>query len=483
MSQPTAYYPAYNFTQYQTSHPTTPLPAASVDSELFSISTSITEICTNLALIQRDDGALANQSVGFNQLQSGLTIGLAAPATNWATGKAYTVNATVYQSNSIYICAISHTSGTFATDLAAGDWILLINTGQYVTAASASATAAAASATSAAAAVGNMQATSATSVTIGSGAQTFTTQSGKFFTAGAFVTITSNANPTVNFMNAQITSYSGTTLVVNVQALGGSGAHTDWTISVSGSVGATGPQGSAGAGTGDMLKANNLSELANFATARTNLGLGSAALQANSFFNQTANNLSDVANAATAFSNIKQTGTSAATGVLQLATNAQAITGTDTALAVTCAGVAAAIAAHAGAINTYQNQNLTPTSVGISSVFKMSGLAGSITPGTSSTVLLVITGSVRPVSNTYSMVIKYGTGAAPASNAAVTGTSVGSTMTAIASVSTITMPFTLIGVATGLSLGTAYWIDIAGCSNDGSVDGLANVGITAVEIH
>ena len=173
MSQPTAYYPAYNFTQYQASHPNTPLPGASVDSELFSISTSITEICVNLALIQNSDGTLGNQTVGFNQLQSGLTIGLSTPATTWVTAHGYTVNNVVYQNNSLYICAISHTSTVFATDLAAGDWILFINTGQYVTAAAASATAAAGSATTAAgsataaAASATAAATSATAATAG----------------------------------------------------------------------------------------------------------------------------------------------------------------------------------------------------------------------------------------------------------------------------------------------------------------------------
>lgn len=49
--------------------------------------------------------------------------------------------------------------------------------------------------------------------------------------------------------------------------------------------------------------------------------------------------------AATAFAALKVTGTTAATGVLQLATNAEVITGTDTAKAATAAGVAAAIAA------------------------------------------------------------------------------------------------------------------------------------------
>lgn len=154
MSQPTAYYPVYNFTQYQAAHPSTPLPGASVDSELFSISESITEICLNLKMIQRDDGAIANNSIGYAQLQPGVSIGLALPATNWQSGVAYVINAIVYQSNSVYICAKSHTSGVFATDLAAANWTLLLNTGQYVAAAAASATAAANSASNAAASAG-----------------------------------------------------------------------------------------------------------------------------------------------------------------------------------------------------------------------------------------------------------------------------------------------------------------------------------------
>lgn len=53
-----------------------------------------------------------------------------------------------------------------------------------------------------------------------------------------------------------------------------------------------------------------------------------------------ANNLSDVGNAATAFGNIKQAATSSATGVVELATQAEAETRTDTARAVTPEGLA-----------------------------------------------------------------------------------------------------------------------------------------------
>ncbi len=43
-------------------------------------------------------------------------------ATAWTTTTAYVVNDYVTNSNSTYICETAHTSGTFATDLAAGKW-------------------------------------------------------------------------------------------------------------------------------------------------------------------------------------------------------------------------------------------------------------------------------------------------------------------------------------------------------------------------
>lgn len=41
---------------------------------------------------------------------------------NWVTSRGYSKGDTVYESNSLYICLTAHTSGTFATDLAALKW-------------------------------------------------------------------------------------------------------------------------------------------------------------------------------------------------------------------------------------------------------------------------------------------------------------------------------------------------------------------------
>lgn len=53
-----------------------------------------------------------------------------------------------------------------------------------------------------------------------------------------------------------------------------------------------------------LIAANNLSDLASAVTARTNLGLASAAVQPSTFFAQVANNLSDMANVVTALANL-----------------------------------------------------------------------------------------------------------------------------------------------------------------------------------
>jgi hypothetical protein len=90
-----------------------------------------------------------------------------------------------------------------------------------------------------------LKATSTSSVAIGIGEKTFTIQSGKQFAAGQFILIVDSADSD-NYMHGQVTSYTGTTLVVDVQDIGGSGTKTSWNVYVSGSRGAQGEGGSPG---------------------------------------------------------------------------------------------------------------------------------------------------------------------------------------------------------------------------------------------
>lgn len=119
-------------------------------------------------------------------------------------------------------------------------------------------TAAAASAASAAAIAGAFVGTSTTSLTIGSGSKTFTTQTGEQYTSGIWMTAVSQADPS-NYMFGQVTSYSGTTLILNVTFTGGSGTHADWNLSLAGPKGDIGPDGwpiAAAGGTVDAITAN-----------------------------------------------------------------------------------------------------------------------------------------------------------------------------------------------------------------------------------
>lgn len=46
----------------------------------------------------------------------------------WATGQSYAVNDYMVEAGATYVCMLTHTSGVFATDLAAGNWALFDNT-------------------------------------------------------------------------------------------------------------------------------------------------------------------------------------------------------------------------------------------------------------------------------------------------------------------------------------------------------------------
>lgn len=129
----------------------------------------------------------------------------------------------------------------------AGATVSASNAATSASEASSSEIAADASAVAAAASAAALQATSLTSLAIGTGATTFITQTGKQFAAGQWVLATSDADPT-NYMHGQITSYISSDLNVNVTNIGGAGTLADWTLTVAGTqggIGLTGPAGDA----------------------------------------------------------------------------------------------------------------------------------------------------------------------------------------------------------------------------------------------
>ena len=123
----------------------------------------------------------------------------------------------------------------------------------------------------------------------------------------------------------------------------------------------------------------------------------------------------------------------------------------------------------------------------------MLGLAGSITPRSSGNILIVVSGMIEPTgSGTTSGLgiayqISYGTGVAPSNQGALAGTQVGSVQFHTNDVNTVgtnaNHPFSLQAVVTGLTIGTAYWVDLAATEfllSNGFA--LANITISVIEI-
>ena len=100
--------------------------------------------------------------------------------------------------------------------------------------------------------IGYYNLTSVSSVAIATGSKTFTTNLSNIstaFTVGTRVRVAYVTTP-ANYMEGVITSFSGTTLVVNVDSIGGSGTYANWTVSVAGIQGSNGVTSFSGNSTG-----------------------------------------------------------------------------------------------------------------------------------------------------------------------------------------------------------------------------------------
>lgn len=134
-----------------------------------------------------------------------------------------------------------------------------------------------------------------------------------------------------------------------------------------------------------------------------------------------------------------------------------------------------------------------------SATYQMQGLgvaganAWSVTPQSTGRLLVIVEGDMTGINTaTVTTQLSFGTGAAPANAAAVTGTQVGSQPTLTPITGILTTPFTLTWVITGLAVpsvsssgvtaaGTPVWLDIALKSTSGAAS-VSNLSIVVVEI-
>ena len=136
-----------------------------------------------------------------------------------------------------------------------------------------------------------------------------------------------------------------------------------------------------------------------------------------------------------------------------------------------------------GATLTAQADNPTATT---SLTDVMMGLAFQITPILTGRLAVSIAGAV---SNSTAMdgadvLLKYGSGTPPSNGDAATGTNVTHAQPGVvnnANSAAITVPFSITGIVTGLSLGTTYWFDAAIKAVTGGQANISNIGLVAYE--
>lgn len=242
MAYPTIYDVTYSYTGFQVSQGNNSFPGTQIDADLAGLEASINSLSTFVQTAIRSDKALNNGIVTYDSLSTSLQTAGLTPAAAWVTATAYAINFNVIQNSTLYRSLVAHTSGVFATDLAAGKWVLVttlpvgaqgIQGVQGVQGIQG--------------VVGNTGATgsgyggtSATSLLIANSVtKVFITQAGLAYQVGGYVRASSAAGG-ANFMEGTVSAYAGTSLSIAVTSIGGSGTFADWTFASAGIPGSVG---------------------------------------------------------------------------------------------------------------------------------------------------------------------------------------------------------------------------------------------------
>jgi len=100
------------------------LPGQEMDNDFANVVTALSALNDFVRGVTRSDGRLGNGTVTRDTLAADILLGVAPPEP-WQTGQAYASPDTVFESNRFYVALTDHTSTDFASDLAAGRWLLL----------------------------------------------------------------------------------------------------------------------------------------------------------------------------------------------------------------------------------------------------------------------------------------------------------------------------------------------------------------------
>lgn len=126
---PTPYTRQTSFTDWEANHPGEPAPGTQLDAEFNAVRVSIIDTQSRLDQIQNDDGSLANESVGPDQLSPDVLIMVSGgfyPRGAWHATTTYAVSDAVNQDGILWAAVVAHTStGNFAADVTAGKWMFI----------------------------------------------------------------------------------------------------------------------------------------------------------------------------------------------------------------------------------------------------------------------------------------------------------------------------------------------------------------------
>jgi hypothetical protein len=126
MPYPSVYTIAYNYTGFQQSQGNNAFPGTQIDADLAGLQASTSSLALFTQKVMRADGALNNGVITFDSLSPGLQTAGIVPAVAWTTATSFFLGNAVTTNSSLYRCLIPHTSGVFATDLAAGKWAFVV---------------------------------------------------------------------------------------------------------------------------------------------------------------------------------------------------------------------------------------------------------------------------------------------------------------------------------------------------------------------